>query len=277
MQKKRATRELSRTALTLTEGLFAHTVDMALWLTIYAAECFIDISSRQPPYKESIHAILAADRFVEKINYGVIKNALITAKKRGWIKTVRRNAPPAITEEGKRRLSAVIPKYDEVRIWDGRLHLVTYDIPEKRKTEREMLRIYLRRLGCGKLQNSVWIMPYNPIDVLRTYIEEKQLSGTIIISDLGHDASIGEEDIRALIVRVYELEKLNKRYEEWLTEVDDYGTVDHYFLVLFLSILRDDPQLPFALLPPWWKGNKAYSNVKDYLGKLSIHLRSQVD
>lgn len=276
MKARRTTRNLSRAALQLTEGLFAHTVDMALWLTVYTAECVMELSSRHP-LKESIQLLLAADRLVEKINYDVIKNALLTAKKRGWIKTVRRNALPEITAEGKRRLAAVIPKYDEKRVWDGRLHLVTYDIPEKRKIEREMLRIYLRCIGCGKLQDSVWITPYNPIDVLRRYIEEKQLGGTIIISDLGKNGSIGEEDIRALLVRVYELEKLNDRYTEWLSEVDSYGIVDHYFLVLFLSILRDDPQLPFVLLPPWWKGDRAYQRVKDYLGKLSIHLRSQAD
>jgi len=86
----------------------------------------------------------------------------------------------------------------------------------------------------------------------------------VIVSDMGRDGSIGEEDIRGLIVRVYELEKLNDRYKEWLEEFDG-ETIDRWAVMLFLSILKDDPQLPFVLLPKWWKGDIVYQKVKPWL------------
>lgn len=259
-------RDLSRVALRAAEGVFAHTVDMALWITIYFAE----MSLPQSVSGQLWRAERAADRFLGEINYEVLKNAILTAKKRGLVKTVRRGALPEITQEGKRRLAAILPRYDAKRVWDGRMHLVTYDIPEKDKQKRELLRKQLIRIGCGKLQDSVWMTPYNPMDTLRTFIAKKGLGGTIIISDLGHDASIGEEDLNGLVVRIYKLDELNKRYETWIKDVEPLKSIDQLALFGYLSILRDDPQLPFALLPKWWKGDEAYRKAEGKLRMLSF-------
>lgn len=269
MAKRGITKSVSRAALALTEGLFSRAVDFTLWMVVYMGE----LSLPQSTSGQLWRAQVAADRFLHQVNYDVIKDALKTARRNGWIKHRKRNSPPEITEEGKRRLTAVLPQYDEKRAWDGKMHLVTYDIPERRKIDREMLREYLRRIGCAMLQESVWITPYNPIDLVRSFVDEKKLSGTVIVSDLGKDGAVGEEDLRALLVRIYTLEALNERYEEWLKELD---SVDHHALVRYLSILQDDPQLPFALLPPWWKGDKAYELVKHRLLSVSKKLRPQV-
>ncbi len=259
------TKVLSRAALQLAEGVFSHSVDMTLWLVAYAAV----LSTPFQTYGKAWHAQREADRFLNQINYEVIKNGLITAKRRGFLKKSRRHTQPEITAAGKRRLAAAIPAYDPVRTWDGRLHLVTYDIPEKRRGDRELLREYLRKLGCGMLQESVWITPYNPIDTLRHFIADRSLEGTVIVSDLGKDGSIGEEDVQSLVVRVWQLESLSERYEKWLTDVDTHGS-DHWAGIQYLSILEDDPQVPFALLPSWWKGDKAYRVIQPILQKLSI-------
>jgi len=271
MGKIGSTRTLSRVALALSEGLFSRAVDLALWAVIYMGE----ISIPQSTLGQHWRAQFAADRFLQQINYDVIKSALKTAQHRGLIKPRRRNAKPEITEEGKRRLSEVLPHYDEKRSWDGKVHLVTYDIPESRKIDREFFREYLRRIGCAMLQESVWITLYNPIDLVRSFVDEKELSGTVIVSDLGKDGAVGEEDIRALLVRIYKLEELNKRYEEWFSTIEVSDSVDHSGFIQYLAILADDPQLPFVLLPPWWKGDKAYLCVKQNLLKVSIILRSQ--
>ncbi len=86
----------------------------------------------------------------------------------------------------------------------------------------------------------------------------------VIVSDMGKDGSVGEEDIRSLLVRVYELDKLNDRYKEWLEECDG-GSIDRWAVMYFLSILKDDPQLPFALLPKWWKGDIVYKKIQFWL------------
>lgn len=259
-KKKKVRRQVSRAAVAVTEGLFSHALDLTLWCMVYFAE----LSTPFETYGKAWRAASAADRFLNKINYEVIKNAIITAKKRRYLKSSRRHAWPKITEEGKRRLSSVIPRYDEVRIWDGRMHIITYDIPEKQSDDRYELREFLRRIGCGRLQDSVWITPYNPIDTIRSFIEERSLGGTVIVSDMGKDGSIGEEDLRGLIVRIYDLERINKQYEEWFSDMEEQD-IDHWSIIRYLSILKLDPQLPFELLPPWWKGDQAYKNVEPFL------------
>lgn len=255
-------------ALALAEGIFSSSVDFTIWLVAYVTA----ISVPQSVSGQAWRAQIAADRFLSQVNYNVIKHAIQRARKRGWIKTVHRSALPEITVEGKRRLFDALPHYDEKRVWDKRMHTIIYDIPEKSKHNRELLREYLRRIGCGRLQDSVFLTPYNPIDTLRSFVKERGLNGMIIVSDLGTDGSIGEEDLRSLIVRVYGLERINDRYEAWLKKADEKNEISHQFLLKYLSILDDDPQLPFALLPPWWKGDKAYQAVRVQLSKLLINM-----
>jgi DNA-binding transcriptional regulator PaaX len=257
-------RSLGKATLALAEGIFEHTVDFGLWLTIYITEAMIP----QSVTGQNWRAVVAADEFLRDINYEVVKNAIQTARKRGWVRVVKRNALPEITKEGRRRLESKVPQYDRQRIWDGRMHIVTYDIPEEHKHDRELLRRYLRTIRCGRLQDSVWVTPYNPIDLVRTFVKSRDLHGTIIVSDMGKDGSIGEEDLKELVTRVYGLEKLSDRYGIWITQVDQLGFASAASLLGFLAILKDDSQLPFALLPEWWKGDTAYKLAKENLVKV---------
>jgi len=143
--------------------------------------------------------------------------------------------------------------------------LVTYDIPETHRKQRNILRESLQRIGCGRLQDSVWMTPYNPTDILTDVVEHNNLQGTVIISTIGKDGSIGEESLPELIIRIYCLEELNKRYIVWLEEAKNRKQIDHWIILKYLSILQEDPQLPFSLLPSWWKGDVAYQQVKSKL------------
>lgn len=258
-------RTVGEATLSIAEGVFSHVVDLMLWYTVYIAELSIPFNASGKPFRASV----AADKFLNQVNYDVIKHAMVHAKQSGWITRRSRHAIPEITKEGRLRLFQAMPHYDTRRIWDGRMHLVTYDIPEKRSGDRHLLRGYLRRIGCGRLQDSVWITPYNPIDMVRTFIEQRELGGTVIVSDLGQDGAIGEEDIRSLIDRVYALDALSMRYEKWLIDVQNKKN-DHWNAIQYLSILSDDPQLPFPLLPAWWKGDKAYLQIKQVLAKVDL-------
>lgn len=51
-----------------------------------------------------------------------------------------------------------IPKYDN---WDGIWHLVCYDIPEKKKKERDHLQQKLLHSGFWAVQDSLWVYPWD--------------------------------------------------------------------------------------------------------------------
>ena len=68
-----------------------------------------------------------------------------------------------LTKDGEKK--ALIFKIDEIEIkkpakWDGEWRIVIFDIPERFKKAREALRNKLRELGFAKLQESVFIYPY---------------------------------------------------------------------------------------------------------------------
>jgi DNA-binding transcriptional regulator PaaX len=266
--KQTFSKQASQQAMRVVEGVFGNVVDISLWTLVYVSS----MSRPQTRSGQLWNAEVDADRFLEKVNYDSIKTAMFRAKRKGLIKKNRRHAWPEITEAGRSRISAILPSYDTKRIWDKRMHLVTYDVPEKFRHDRNILRAYLKRIGCAKLQDSVWITPYNPIDSISTYVSEKHLHGTIIASNLGHDGSIGEEDLHDLIIRVYELRTLNDRYKAFLKQT---YINEHERVIVFLSILKDDQQLPFSLLPSWWKGDEAYTSVKSTLQRLETTMRPQ--
>ncbi len=45
--------------------------------------------------------------------------------------------------------------------WDGKWRIVIFDIPQARTVHRNLLRHHLREIGFEKLQNSVFVYPYD--------------------------------------------------------------------------------------------------------------------
>lgn len=264
----KATGDIAKIA---SEGLFSYVTDVALWMAIFMAELSLPQSASNQVWRAQV----TADRFLREWNYETIKTAIANARRQWLLKPVKRgrHANPEITEAGKRKLASIVPIYDEKRVWDGRMHLITYDVPERKRHDRDALRVIIRQLGAGRLQDSVWITPYNPVDILRKTIEEHRLDGSVIVSDLGKDGTIGEEDLESLVVRVWNLDKLNDRYEHWLREYGRSDGLDQWLVTTYLSILRDDPQLPFTVLPRWWKGDKAWRLVAPKIKELYLALR----
>ena len=261
MRKK----ELSKIVLKVSEGVVANLTDLVLAQIFFGLEF---AAARKRTFYDIDRAMERAYVDSTEINYQQLKRAFLHLKKKGFVGYVKREKIllPQITETGKKRLEGLFPFYDTKRVWDKRIYLITYDIPETKKRDRDILREYLRKIGCGMLQASVWLTPYNPKEVLRKFIEEKGLRGQVLISDLGKDGSIGEEDINELVARVYKLEELIDRYFRFIQEWQGKKVPDDLeksrINFSFLSILIDDPQLPFELLPEDWPGDKAYEIVK---------------
>jgi hypothetical protein len=50
--------------------------------------------------------------------------------------------------------------------WDGKWRIVSFDVAEKRKKSRDQLRFLLRQVGFVRLQDSVWVYPYDVKEVI---------------------------------------------------------------------------------------------------------------
>lgn len=55
--------------------------------------------------------------------------------------------------------------------WDGKWHMVFFDVPTDQNSKRDSLRYYLKRLGLQMMQDSVWVSPYDVSDEIK-YIRE---------------------------------------------------------------------------------------------------------
>lgn len=70
----------------------------------------------------------------------------------------------SLTQKGSAyidRLYRIDFKLDIPIRWDKKWRLVIFDIPEKRKSLRDVLRTTLQRIGFIRLQDSVWVYPYD--------------------------------------------------------------------------------------------------------------------
>lgn len=73
-----------------------------------------------------------------------------------------------ITEKGEHMLQMETERVamTKKRKWDRRWRVVIFDIPEKRKSMRASLRRFMSEYGFVRLQDSVWIYPYDCEDLI---------------------------------------------------------------------------------------------------------------
>lgn len=74
-----------------------------------------------------------------------------------------------LTEKGKLKLIR-LEQYNfqlkKPKKWDNKWRIVIFDIPQKRRLQRDNLRFTLKQIGFVRLQNSVWVYPYDCEDLI---------------------------------------------------------------------------------------------------------------
>lgn len=242
---------LSSQLRAVTDGLVGTITNLVL-LNLYIFTCLGGVKTMGDANRvvEDVHGMLDA------VNYNTIKRAIAQLKKHGLVAQPRKrdNLTLSITKFGKDRIKGIIPTYKTERPWDGHIYLVSYDIPKTANRHRDILREYIRRTGGALLQESLWINPYNPTVILEEFVQTRGIPGTVLVSKLGTDGTIGEETLPDLITRVYKLDELAERYDAFLE------TGRHP--IDYLAILKDDPQLPFPLLPKDFPAETAWKRYR---------------
>ncbi|MBI2674076.1 MAG: hypothetical protein HYX23_02230 [Candidatus Zambryskibacteria bacterium] len=80
--------------------------------------------------------------------------------------------------------------------WDKKWRVIIFDIPEKKKKARDDLTILFRQTGIRRLQNSVWIYPYDCEDIitlLKTDFRIGKYLLYMIVDELENDKHLREE------------------------------------------------------------------------------------
>ena len=99
-------------------------------------------------------------------------------KKKGYIKIKNLENKKAIilTRKGLGKMWKIKYKISErKKRKDGKLQMIIFDIPEKKRAFRDILREYLYLLGYKMLQRSVWVSPYDVLEETREILRKYNL------------------------------------------------------------------------------------------------------
>ena len=102
----------------------------------------------------------------KRYSYQSCQRALIAIDTHRWILAKKTDAGVHIylTKRGQAELLACELGEKNLKnkgCWDGKWHLLIFDIEEKRKCIRNRVRCALINLGLYRLQDSVWVYPYD--------------------------------------------------------------------------------------------------------------------
>ncbi|HDZ85162.1 MAG TPA: CRISPR-associated endonuclease Cas2 [Candidatus Moranbacteria bacterium] len=94
-----------------------------------------------------------------------------------------------LTEKGRNK--ALSFKIDEMKIkkpmrWDKKWRVVMFDIPEKRRRERDAIREKLKNLGFHELQKSVFVYPFSCRDEIDFIVEYFQIRNCVRYGELAN-------------------------------------------------------------------------------------------
>ena len=203
--------------------------------------------------------------------------------KTGHIEKIIKDGEPyfRLTSIGKNKIERDFPFLAfQNRRWDKKWRAVVFDVEETNKQTRERFRGKLKELGFGMLQESVFITPHDIAKDFTEFIDAQNLKESAYLLEV---SSIAVGDIKALVNRVWHLNKINDFYKRIIEKMEDndlnsdsdrlnkLNDEDESKKVqdlireikkAYLEVTLEDPFLPKELLPLDWEGERARNLVK---------------
>lgn len=241
-------------------NLLTTAADLALYLAAFTAG--LAVSGR------STKGVHAAAHFAEGVSLDTITRAVQTSREKGWIKS-----DLTVTYEGQKRLSSLLPQIRSYpRRWNNTWYLISFDIPRNLNYKRDCLRQECKRLGFGKLHDSLWIAPQNFLgDVLEhaktAHIEQHLIPA--ISKELGKARS------RDLADQVWNLRGIDMQYLKFINALAQGKPATPELFLQYTSALSRDPFLPVPLLPEGWFGAQAHALAQKTFPQMMTMLKKE--
>lgn len=129
--------------------------------------------------------------------YGRIHAAKNRLKQRGLVKESK-NGRITLTKKGEAHIERALMHEYEIPapvLWDGKWHVLLFDIREQRRKVRLQLRFLLQGAGFIRLQDSVWVHPY-PCDEFVALVRAHLSSGVGELRHITADALESDKVLR---------------------------------------------------------------------------------
>jgi phenylacetic acid degradation operon negative regulatory protein len=182
----------------------------------------------------------------------------------------------ALTEAGEAQRDPVFrPEPLWNARWRGTWSLLVYDVPEKDRGYRNVLRRFLKRMRMGCLQNSVWI---SPRDIRPEYDDLATAVAVDDVAVLFEARSLLGHTPRRIVEDAWDFDTLAQAHRWYigvagsaLNSIREQGLSRDALLDLarreiyaYRSVTAGDPLLPHELWPPGYLGKQALRAHKDF-------------
>ena len=222
-------------------------------------------------------------------NRGAFNQAVYRLRKAGLLvhRTGGETALALSPNVEKRLRAAHRPRRFWKRRWRGRWYVLVYDVPEKNRVYRDVLRGFLREQRMGCLQRSVYVAP----DDIRPQYDDL-LHG----ADVGAYACLFEsntvlgQEPGEIVARAWDMDELCIHQTAYVdlcaknlskVAAGDFDRASLELLVreemaVYVAVMANDPLLPQALLPPDYRGIDAYEIHCAFVQTAAPRLRRQI-
>lgn len=132
-------------------------------------------------------------RSPSRFDRGNLRSALLRLERIGLVEFSTDGNSVSITHSGRRYLERSEREMTIPKVWDRHWRVVIFDIPERRRRHRDALRSSLERVGFLRLQNSVWVYPYDCEELITLLKTEYRLGKEVlymIVEKLERDVSV---------------------------------------------------------------------------------------
>jgi phenylacetic acid degradation operon negative regulatory protein len=187
-----------------------------------------------------------------------------------------------VTDPGRAQASKLLwPERFWNKRWDGRWHLLTYDVPETERSYRCALERFFRRERMGCLQKSVWISARD----IRPLFDDLDLAASLRDFAILFEASplLGPSP-RQVAAQAWDFGALAKRHTAYLTACAKQSAPSPKIsspatalvaarreLFDYLAAMETDPLLPAELLPDDYAGRRV---AEVFRARIRLLLRS---
>ncbi|MBM3888447.1 MAG: hypothetical protein FJ388_04900 [Verrucomicrobia bacterium] len=187
----------------------------------------------------------------------------------------------AITEKGWARLRDSDPERGWQRAWDGNWRAITFDVPETRRKDRELLWKALRARKLGFLQRSIWVWPHDLQPIVKDIIRVEGLP-ECFFGFTTRDIWLCKH--AEIVACSWDWEEINRRQQAYLrhpasntraletASVEKLAEATRVEWSIYSSAFSLDPLLPQRLLPPSYAGQSVQDRHKAFRRALAQRL-----
>lgn len=196
---------------------------------------------------------------------------------KGWVTTTKdrlRGAHSyAITADGSAVVTKTLQhlKISDDSQWDSRWFFVLFNVPERQRKYRDILRNRLTHTGFGRVQNSLWVTARDVEFELVDLLSQDRLKGSVTILR----PTLTSDDAEQLISAFeWDWLELNSQYSELMELMraylrkKDHPVLEAKLLVYhYATLLQRDPKFPTHLEPSSYLRSKVhalYEKVRPY-------------